>query len=43
VQIEFDANKNSTNIRERGLSLERVSDKANLREVKHYEKAHPSH
>ena len=92
VQIEFDANKNSTNIRERGLSLERASDfdfdsaiiqqdvrksypevryvavgfldarlhvlcftpiedgirvisfrKANLREVKHYEKAHPSH
>jgi uncharacterized DUF497 family protein len=90
VQIEFDANNNSTNIRERGLSLERAFDfdsaiiqqdvrksypevryvavgfldarlhvlcftpiedgirvisfrKANLREVKHYEQAHPSY
>ena len=92
MHIEFDANKNDTNIRERGLSFERVSDfdfdsaiikpdarkpypevryvalgfldsrlhvlcftpiedgirvisfrKANLREVKHYEQAHPSH
>lgn len=90
MQIEFDANNNSTNIRERGLSLERAFDfdsaiiqqdvrksypevryvavgfldarlhvlcftpiedgirvisfrKANLREVKHYEQAHPSY
>ena len=26
LQIEFDTTKNSTNIRERGLSLERASD-----------------
>ena len=92
MHIEFDASKNDTNVRERGLSFERASDfdfdsaiikpdtrkpypevryvalgfldarlhvlcftpvedgirvisfrKANLREVKHYEKAHPSH
>jgi uncharacterized DUF497 family protein len=44
MYIEFDANKNERNIRERNLSFQRVISfrKAKRREIRNYEKANPT-